>query len=556
MVGSASADNTVAHALARGLRAAGVERVYGLPGEDHLRLLDALEDAGMTYVGARDESSAAIMAATEAQATGVPGVVLVTIAPGLTNAVNGIAYAHLDNIPLVVITGQHNPERSPLMVRQLLDNHRLVDSLTRWTTTAGTRIHQVLAKVLDTALAPPGGPVLLELRDDVAAQAPTDRAADWPTLQTGGRTIRVGGETRLRAAAAAGQLADPLGDVLRLVEQATRPAIVIGGGCPADALSAQAIAAGAAALRAPVFASPSALGMLGDADPWLAGTFMNGNLEAEILGRCDVLLTLGLDARDFFNGSWRYQAPVVALNTLPDSQRYAPAQFQLLGEPAAVLGALSAGQGASEWRPADVTTYRCHLEQPFRLSDGAFTIAAALRCARSILPPETRVAIDAGFGKPLASYLWTAPAPNMYFTAHGLSTMGYALPAANALQLAYPRQPVVAFMGDGSLLMRAAEISVAAQHGIAPIYVAWMDGALAQIEVKQLRQDLRPVGARLPDSSCAKIADAFGGVGSDVHTLEEFGRALQAGLESRLPTLIGARVDQRWRAEWYELMRG
>jgi acetolactate synthase I/II/III large subunit len=104
--------------------------------------------------------------------------------------------------------------------------------------------------------------------------------------------------------------------------------------------------------------------------------------------------------------------------------------------------------------------------------------------------------------------------------------------------------------------MRAAEISVAAQHGLAPIYVAWMDGALAQIEVKQLRQNLRPVGARLPDSSCAKIADAFGGVGSDVRTLEEFGRALQAGLESRVPTLIGARVDQRWRAEWYELMRG
>jgi acetolactate synthase I/II/III large subunit len=553
MVGSASANNSVAHALARALRAAGVERVYGLPGEDHLRLLDALEDAGMTYVGARDESSAAIMAATEAQATGVPGVVLVTIAPGLTNAINGIAYAHLDHIPLVIITGQHNPERSPLVVRQLLDNHRLVDGLTRWTTTASTRIHQVLAKVLDTALAPPSGPVLLELRDDVAAQAATDGAADWPTLQTGGRTIRAGGEV---AGAAAARLDDRLGDVLRLVQQARRPAIVVGGGCPSDALSAQAIAAGANALRAPVFASPSALGILGEADPWLAGTFMNGNLEAEILGRCDVLLTLGLDAKDFFNGSWRYQVPVVALNMLPDSQRYAPAQFQLLGESAAVLGTLSAGQGASQWRPTDVTAYRCHVEQPFRLGDGAFTIATALRCARSILPLDSRVAIDAGFGKPLASYLWSAPAPNMYFTAHGLSTMGYALPAANALQLAYPRQPVVAFMGDGSLLMRAAEISVAAQHGLAPIYVAWMDGALAQIEVKQLRQNLRPVGARLPDSSCAKIADAFGGVGSDVHTLEEFGRALQAGLESRVPTLIGARVDQRWRAEWYELMRG
>jgi acetolactate synthase I/II/III large subunit len=560
MLGSASAENSVAFALASALRAAGVERVYGLPGEDHLRLLDALEAAGMTYVGARDENSAAIMAATEAQATGVAGVVLVTIAPGLTNAINGIAYAHLDHIPLVIITGQHNPERAPLMVRQLLDNHRLVHSLTRWTTTAGTRIHQVLAKVLDTALAPPGGPVLLELRDDVAALAATDSAADWPTLQGGGRTIRVGGGVAGRETGTSASGADlrdgGLDKVRGLVRQATRPAIVVGGRCPTDPLTAKAIGAGAAALRAPVFASPSALGILGDADPWLAGTFMNGNLEAEILGQCDVLLTLGLDATDFFNAAWRYQVPIVALNTLPDSQRYAPVHFQLLGEPAAVLAALSAGQGASEWRPADVAGYRCEMEQPFRLGEGAFTIASALRCARSMLPLDTRVAIDAGFGKPLASYLWSAPAPNMYFTAHGLSTMGYALPAANALQLAYPSQPVVAFMGDGSLLMRASEISVAAQHGIAPIYIAWMDGALAQIEVKQLRQNLRPVGARLPDSSCAKIADAFGGVGTDAHTLDEFRRALQAGLETRVPTLIGARVDQRWRAQWYELMRG
>ena len=283
---------------------------------------------------------------------------------------------------------------------------------------------------------------------------------------------------------------------------------------------------------------------------------MNGNLEVEILGRCDVLLTVGLDARDFFNSAWRYQIPIVALNTLPDTQRYAPATYQLLGEPAEALERSVSAEGASEWSTGDVTAYRRGLQQPFHLDDGVFTIAAALRCARWLLPPETRVAIDAGFGKPLASYLWSAPAPNRYFTAHGLSTMGYALPAANALQLAFPRQPVVAFMGDGSMLMRASEISVAAQHGSAPIYVAWMDGALSQIEVKQLRQDLRPVGARLPDSSCAKIADAFGGVGVDVHTLDEFQHALRAGLERRVPTLIGARVDQRWRREWYELMRG
>src|SRR6476469_600800 len=99
------------------------------------------------------EATAAIMAAAEAQATGLPGVVLVTIAPGLTNAINGIAHAWLDGIPLLVVCGQHHPERVPLIVRQGMDNHQLVSGVTKWSVTASARIHQVLARALDCALA-------------------------------------------------------------------------------------------------------------------------------------------------------------------------------------------------------------------------------------------------------------------------------------------------------------------------------------------------------------------------------------------------------------------
>src|SRR5262249_41807679 len=239
-----------------------------------------------------------------------------------------------------------------------------------------------------------------------------------------------------------------------------------------------------------------------------------------------------------------------------DTQRFAPTTVQLVGASCVTLGALARLVSASAWTVADVNGYRATFARPFHLEDGAFTIPSALRMARSLLPPQTRIAVDAGFGKPLPSYLWSATEPNHYFTAHGLSTMGYALPAANALSLAYPDEPVVAFMGDGSLLMRASEISVAAEHQLAPIYVAWMDGALAQIETKQLRQSLRPIGARLPRISSAKVAEAFGGYGIDVESLDDFGQALTEALSAGRPTLIGARVDQSCRAEWYELLRG
>jgi acetolactate synthase-1/2/3 large subunit len=539
-----AAPATVAHAFARTLRWAGVQRVYGLPGEDHLRLLDALPGEGLRYVGAREESAAALMAATEAQASGLPGVVLVTIAPGITNAVNAIAHAWLDHVPLLVVCGQHAPERAPLIVRQGLDNHRLVDSITKWTVTASARIHQVLARALEVALAPPAGPVLLELRDDVAAAAPLDRLEDWPLLQLSAVGVQRVGEVALAP------------EIQQLVSAAQTPIILVGGGCPTDAATRQALADASQRLRAPVFCSPSGLGTLGPDAAWFAGTFLNGNLERELLSRSDLILTLGLDAKDFFNAAWRYSAPLVAINSRPDIQRFSPTRYQLVGEPAAILATLACDGGASAWGTLDVRRYRASVEQPFHLDSQAFTIPAALRLARSQLPAETLVAVDAGFGKPLASYLWSAPAPNRYFSAHGLSTMGYALPAANALQLAQPQVPVVGFMGDGSLLMRASELSVAAEHGIAPIYVAWMDGALAQIETKQLRQGMLATGARLPQLQCARIADAFGATGVDVHTLADFTQALQAGLTSRRPTLIGAHVDQSHRAEWYELLRG
>src|SRR5262249_58932712 len=98
-------------------------------------------------------------------------------------------------------------------------------------------------------------------------------------------------------------------------------------------------------------------------------------------------------------------------------------------------------------------------------------------------------------------------------------------------------------MGDGSLLMRVGELSVAAELGIVPIYVVWMDGALAQIETKQLRQGLRPVGARLPAVSCAKIAEAFGVCGVDVDSLAAFRDALGSALRCYVKSDIGGKDE-------------
>ncbi|HLI14720.1 MAG TPA: thiamine pyrophosphate-binding protein [Acidimicrobiales bacterium] len=546
MTTSGAETGTVAAAIAACVADLGIRRVYGLPGEDHLLLLHELELAGCTYVPARDESAACIMAAAESQATGLPGLAVVTLAPGITNALNGLASAFLDHVPLLVVSGQHDPDRRPLIVRQSLDSHALVAPVTKWRATIGGHVHQLLAKALDAAVAPPAGPVFLELPPSVARSPALDGAPDWRPLLAG--TDRPGPPVAPPGA---------LAPVREALGAARRPVVLVGGRCPPDA--GPPIARLAAALRAPAFTTPAAKGTLRDGDPFLAGTFLNGNLEAALLERADVVLAVGLDAYDFFNGPWRYGATILAVE--PDAtsvQRVLPARYQVVGDPRTLCEDLLAGElaGASAWEPGDVAAYRAGVLERFSLDDEALTIPAAIVDARSLLPDDTIVTVDAGFGKPLHALLWAARCPNACFSSQGLSTMGYAIPAANALKLVWPQRTVVAFLGDGSLYLRASEIGVAAEQGVAPIYVVWSDACLSQIAVKQDRQSLRRVGVDVAASSCERIAAAFGGVGWDVDSRASFRDALREAMASRAPALIGARVDQRSRASWFELVRG
>ncbi|MBO0705384.1 MAG: hypothetical protein J2P39_08695, partial [Candidatus Dormibacteraeota bacterium] len=179
------AEASIAAAAAAHLRALGVERLYGVPGEDHMRLLDAAQHAGLRYVLAREETSACLMATVEAQATGRVGAAAVTLAPGITNAMNGIADAWLDRTPLLLFAGQHPADRFPLVVRQGLDSKALVREITKWQVTLTPAVHQVLARAAELAGSDPAGPVFVELPDDVAQREALDDLGRWGPREDG-----------------------------------------------------------------------------------------------------------------------------------------------------------------------------------------------------------------------------------------------------------------------------------------------------------------------------------------------------------------------------------
>jgi acetolactate synthase I/II/III large subunit len=546
--------------VARLLVSVGIRRVYGLPGEDHMALLDSFTGAGLDYCTAFNESSAVIMAATEAQLSGLPGVAVLSLAPGVSNGVNGLLNTYLEEVPLLLISGQHPAGQLPFVVRQGFNIEQLVTPITKWRArvTADMNVPAVVGRAIDEAMSGRPGPVYLEIPDAVATSEP--QASD-----EGERLAVARLTSRWPQTAPVSQPADKtaLDSLAARLARARRPALVLGG--RRRRLRSQTLAAFAAAFRVPVFTTSRQKGVLDSGCQFFAGTFLNGRLEKRLLDEADLVLLIDPESFDFYNKAWCFAAEAVAVTADSFTEWLNPLAEAITAEPEPLLTELTESTGpaartggASEWTTEDVARYRSAVRESLLPSDApseAFSVAHAVDAALSAWPRDGYLVADAGFSKPLIVMLSDPAEPDHFLASNALSTMGYSIPAAVAARRA-GAAPLLAFLGDGSLLMRATEIMVAADTGTPAVYVAIMDQSLTQIEVKQERRNLAPVGVALPRVSCAKLADALGIDGADVDNAEDLRSAVTKGLAGDRPVLIGAYVDHAPSRVLFDLLRG
>jgi acetolactate synthase-1/2/3 large subunit len=537
----------IAAQVAKNLHDLGIRRVYGLPGEDHMALLDAFAAAGLDYRTAFNESAAVLMAATEAQLTGLPGVAVLSLAPGVSNGVNGLLNTYLDEIPLILISGQHPADSLPFVVRQGFDIAQLVTPMTKWRAkvTAGMNVPAVVGRAVDEAMSGRPGPVYLEIPDGVAtseAKTGVDATSRLTARWTAPRPAAV---------------ADPatVGAIAQRLRTAKRPVLVAGG--RKRRLRAATVAAFADAHRVPVFTSSRQKGLLhSGASDFYAGTYLNGRLEKELLDSADLVLMTDPESFDFYNKAWNFRADAVAITDDVFTEWLNPFAQAHVGDPDAVLAALTTrAETASAWTAADVRAYRDGLRATVLPELDTLSVAHAVDAALRHWPQDGYLVADAGFGKPLVAMLSEPSVPDHYFASNALSTMGYTIPATVALRRA-GRGPILAFLGDGSLLMRAPEIAVSAEDGPPTVYVAIMDRALTQIEVKQERRHLATVGVTLPPITCAQLGTTLGVDGVDVHSADELAAAVAKGLQAERPVLIGAHVDPAPSRVLFDQLRG
>ena len=527
---------TVATAVAAGLRGAGIDTVFGLPGGENVHLMEALRRAGVRFVLSEHESAAAFMAAAATQLTRRPAACLTTLGPGAVNGTAGVAHAFLDRCPVLVITAQMAEALQQRHTHQLIDLHRLFAPITKASldVTPGTAATAVAA-ALRIATGEVPGPVHLQLPNDVAALAcePADRA---------GR------------AAAADEAPTPVppAELARAAADLTaaeRPVMVVGLGLEPQAPYAELLRF-AERLGAPVLATPKAKGAVPAGHPLGSETIGLTRTDPgyELIAEADHVIAVGMDVVEVVL-PWSMQAPVLWIAPWQDRIGAATADQALIGPLAPTLQELTERlpESRSTWGPARAAHYREARSRRSRTAaEGAQagTIApqTVLREAQASLPPDAVITTDVGSHKILAALEWDAERPNRYLVSNGLSSMGFGPAAAAGAALA-GHAPVLCLTGDAGLLMCAGGLATLAQLPVPVIMMVLVDGALDLIRAHQRRAGAQPYGTEFPAPDVCRIGAAFGLPAVTVATAADLREELSRAVGRAGASVIGVRID-------------
>jgi acetolactate synthase-1/2/3 large subunit len=317
-----------ADVIAKLLADAGIGYIFGMPGSRaSVELIEAARKQGLHYVLSNNESAAAVMAATYGVLQHRPGVCSTGVGPGATNAVNGVAHAHLERAPMLLFTDCYPAALYRHLPRQRIDQVELFRAVTKGSLPiADDTAERSTRRALQLAMEGRPGPVHLDLPDDVMEHEAAGLPEPLPCQRWHGALSP--------SHAVVQSLAATIG-------QATRPIIVAGLGINRSACETP-LQTLAEALHAPVLLTISTKGSLADRHPWCGGTFMGSEPQHELIAQSDLIMTIGLDVVELFEpGKWPYHQRVVNIDSVPHLDGLFHPTEELVGDIGAALEALT-----------------------------------------------------------------------------------------------------------------------------------------------------------------------------------------------------------------------
>jgi acetolactate synthase-1/2/3 large subunit len=534
----------VAEYIVSRLRDAGVRMIFGVPGGGgNLDLIEAAGRGGLPFILTSTETGAAIAAIAQSEVNGLPGACLTTLGPGAASVANGVACAYLERAPIFVFTDNYASGDIGAFEHQALNQRALFEPITVGSfSLAPHEAHRSLDQAFRRIAEFPRGPVHIDCPADFeSAGVPASAAPDAGTPTGTAASVGVSAAPAAHAPRTVWSettAVDPRehAKVVDLLRRARKPLVIVGLGArrPEDAVALRSFCE---RRRVPAMVTYKAKGVVPDDHPWWAGVFTNAALERPTADECDLIIGVGLDAVELLPRRWTHSQPVVHCA-------------------AGGLTTVEASLPESAWEIGHIRERANEQRRAVRIPGVGMTPQRVVEIAAARLAHECRVTVDAGAHMFPVTMLWPVYEPNQLLISNGLSTMGFALPAAIGAALLDRERPVVALTGDGGLLMCVGELLTAVRERLRIITIVFSDASLSLIEIKQQARRLAPAGVTLECMDWLSLARGFGVEGFVAHDESSFERALDGARACPGPSLIEVKIDRSNYAATLRAIRG
>lgn len=544
---------TGAKLIMEGLKAEGVKTIFGLPGGAVLDIFAELYHTDFEFILARHEQGAAHMADGYARATGKVGCCIVTSGPGATNAVTGLATAHMDGIPMVCISGQ--------VPSSMIGNDAFQEADTTGITRAVTKhnylVHniddlpRIIAEAFHIARSGKPGPVLIDIPKDVQRNSTNAVRPKNMDYMRGYKPSTDGHPKQIARLAEA-------------INKAQKPLLYVGGGVIASGAAAH-LTRLARKAHIPVTTTLLGLGAFPETDPLaLRMLGMHGSAAAnKAVSECDLLISVGARFDDRVTGKISEFAPHAVkahIDIDPSAiDKSVGIDIPVVGDAAKILPLLIPQVKALKRHPwlKQIKEWQERFPLSYDQQTTELLPQYVIEQIYNVTRGNALIVTEVGQHQMWAAHFYKYTKPRTFLSSGGLGTMGYGLPAAIGAQAGNRSAVVVDIGGDGSTQMNIQELVVAVEHDLPINVVILNNGYLGMVRQWQemfynSEYSATHLGAKtkagrnkpayLPDF--VKLAEAHGAIGMRLTKKNEIAPALRKAIKSPRPCVLECIVKE------------
>jgi acetolactate synthase-1/2/3 large subunit len=522
--------------LVAALENEGVDRIFGIPGEENLDVVESLRRSKIQLVLTRHEQAAAFMAATHGRLTGRPGVCIATLGPGALNFSTGAAYAHLGAMPMIMITGQKAIMTARQARFQIVDVIASMKPLTKMTRqiVSVASIPTIVREAFRVAQDERPGPVHLELPEDVAGEDIANAPRLVPPPQV---NIPVAHPAALDRAAA-------------MIIAAKRPLVMLGAAASRPRSTA-GLAGFVLRTGIPYFTTQMGKGTVAGGSNLYMGTtaLSERDYVHEAIDKADLIIAIGHDTIEkppFIMGPKGPQVIHVGYTPAHVEEVYFP-QAEVIGDVGPSLELLADRVEGKVRNAKALLPLREGILA--RIADRADeerfppTPQRIVRDVRQVIPSDGIVALDNGMYKIWFARNYRTYVANTLLLDNALATMGAGLPSAMMAKLLHPQRRVLAVCGDGGFMMNSQELETAVRLKLDLVVLILDDSAYGMIRWKQAVDNFPDWGLTFSNPDFVRYAEAYGAKGWRVGATEDLAPTLETAFSQGGVHLVAVPVD-------------